>query len=155
MPLLAVSNDGRDTIIDFAKSLDSERNEEEQTGLDAEITSVLVALDSVIKPNDGGERIALTKNIRNTLNDARDESEKLKTQTVGYYVKRLGFEARHTSNGNGWLLDKERLEILKQTYNLKEGEPPKKPSEGSKGSEGSAQTLLEPKPEQKEKGFVE
>jgi hypothetical protein len=132
--LITVSNDGRENIIKFAKNTAKERLEEAKTSIDTSIIEISQGLtDSDIIVNPEKEQIFLTKTVQNKLNQDKEEQDKLKAQVVGRIIKRLGFSARHTEHGNGWLYDKERLEMLKAIY-LTSSEQPSEPSKPSKPS---------------------
>ncbi len=133
--LITISNDGRENIVKFARSVAKERLEEARTSMDTAIIEVLqdlTDLDIIVNPEK--ERVFLTKTVQNKLNLDREEQDKLDVQVVGRIIKRLGFSARHTAHGNGWLYDKEHLELLKAIYLT----PSEQPSEPSKPSEPSA-----------------
>jgi hypothetical protein len=133
--LLVISNDGRENIIKFAMNMARERLEEAKTTIDASVVEILPSLADVdIIVNAEKERVFLTKTIQSKLNQDREEQDKLKTQVVGRIIKRLGFAARHTERGNGWLYDKDRLAMLKAIYLI----PSELPSEPSNPSVPSA-----------------
>jgi hypothetical protein len=64
--------------------------------------------------------IVLTKDIAEAFNSSRKEKEQWKTRSVGWLIRRLGFNKIHTGQGNGWFIDKERLTYLQQIYGITE-----------------------------------
>lgn len=109
--LLAVSNDGRTNILKYAEKMVEIRQFEEMTSYEADVIEVM--LDENLKVEGS---VMLTKDITEKLNVNRLEKEKVKTRSVGWIIRRLGFEPRHTKNGNGWYYDKERIAYLKTIY---------------------------------------
>jgi hypothetical protein len=117
-PLLAVSNHGREELTNYAKNLYEMRRSEEKASEEAEILEILSKNNLRDKKN-----VALTKDIAESFNSSRKEKDHWKTKSIGYLVRRLGFEKVHTRNGNGWLIDEERLDYLKQVYGIDETIP--------------------------------
>lgn len=126
--LLALANDGRENILKYAKKTAEMRQFEEQTSMEAAVVEALLS-DSVAKENN----IVLTKDVANKLNETRAEKEQFKTSSVGWIIRRLGFEPRHTRAGNGWLFDKDRIDYLRSIY-LGSDTTAEKGSQGSQGS---------------------
>lgn len=116
--LLAVSNNGRENILKYAQKLHEIRSLEEKASEEAEIIQILSKNDLY---KDKG--IVLTKDITEAFNSSRNEKEGWKTRSVGYLVRRLGFDKVHTKQGNGWLIDQDRLAYLQEIYDVKEEEP--------------------------------
>lgn len=114
-PLLAVSNHGREELVKYAQNLYEMRSSEEKAGEEAEILEILSKNNLTDEKN-----IVLTKDLTDVFNSSRDDKEKWKTKSIGYLVRRLGFEKTHTRNGNGWLIDKDRLSYLLQVYGIEE-----------------------------------
>jgi hypothetical protein len=115
--LIIISNEGRENILKFAKNMLKERQEEARTTIDALIVEILQGLtDMDIIMNAEKEKIFLTRTVQNKLNEDKDSKDRLNLSAVGRIIKRLGFSARHTERGNGWLYNIEHLEILKETY---------------------------------------
>jgi hypothetical protein len=132
--LIAISNDGRENILKFARKVAKEKREEAKTTLDAAVVEILPTLaDTDMALTGEKEQVFLTKTIQNKLNQDKEEQDRLKAQAVGRVIKRLGFSARHTERGNGWLYDKEHLAMLKAIYLT-----PSEPSEPSEPSDHSA-----------------
>jgi len=127
-PLLAVANEGRENIVKYAKKVYEIRQLEEETSVEAMILNALVNSESKVV-----DRVILTKDIRDTLNEDIPEKERFKTTTVGKILRRLGFLPKHTRRGNGWIWNDSRLKLLKSRY--LPGDIP--PLEGSQGSQGS------------------
>lgn len=145
--LLAVANDGRENILAYAEKMNEMRLFEEATSIEAEVVEIMLNSDLGLFNN-----VILTKDVTEKYNASRVEREKVKTGYVGWAIRRLGFEPRHTRQGNGWLFDRERLSYLKQIY-LGEpsmhqyalGEPSlvKKGSQGSQGSQSMDVDVME------------
>jgi hypothetical protein len=132
--LLQVANDGKESIISYAQDTAKEVMEENLTTLDAEILEALFDFnkDLLHLNEEKTESVFLTKDVANEINLERLEKDKLANRTVGKIIRRLGFHARHTKHGNGWLYDTKRLETLKAIYT-----PLKVPSQPSQGSPSS------------------
>ena len=111
--LLKVSHDGRENIVKYAQNLCELRSSEEKASEEAEIVELLSKNDVINEKN-----IALTKDITEIFNSSRVEKEKWKTKSVGWLIRRLGFNKVHTGQGNGWLINKERLGYLQQIYGI-------------------------------------
>jgi hypothetical protein len=109
--LLAVSNDGRESILKYAEKMLEIRQFEEMTSYEADIVEAM--LDENLVVENG---VILTKDLTEKLNANKPEREQLKTRSVGWVIRRLGFEPRHTKHGNGWFYDKPRLDYLKSIY---------------------------------------
>jgi len=109
--LLAISNDGRENILAYANKMVEMRQFEEQTSIEAEVVEAMCN-DETLKENN----VILTKDVADKLNANRKENEKFKTNSVGYIIRRLGFEPRHTRRGNGWFYDIDRLKYLQAIY---------------------------------------
>ncbi|MEJ2271016.1 MAG: hypothetical protein P8X91_00700 [Candidatus Bathyarchaeota archaeon] len=111
--LLAVADDKKENLIDYAKKLYKTRSFEEKASEEAEIIEILTKKDIIDEKG-----IALTKDIAEEFNSSRNEKEQWKTRSIGWIMRRLGFDKIHTKNGNGWLLEKERLKYLQEIYGL-------------------------------------
>lgn len=125
--LLAVANDGRENILRYAEKMNEMRLFEEMTSIEAEVIEIMLNSNLGLLNN-----VILTKDVAEKFNENRVEREKVKAAFIGWAIRRLGFEPRHTRQGNGWLFDRERLNYLKQIYL---GEP--LAEKGSQGSQGS------------------
>ena len=128
-PLLAVTNDGHDNIIKYAKKVHEIRQLEETVGLEA---TILEAVDKASL--NAKENIILTKDIADTLNEELSDKDRFKQATVGRVMRKIGFLPRHTRKGNGWFLDPDRLKLLKAWY-LPEPTTPENHSHGSHHSQ--------------------
>jgi len=118
-PLLAVSNHGREELVKYAQNLSEMRSSEEKASEEAEVLEILSKNNLKDEKN-----VVLTKVLAEKFNESREEKETWKTKSIGYLVRRLGFEKVHTRNGNGWLIDKDRLSYLLQVYGIEEDTPP-------------------------------
>jgi len=132
--LLAVSNKGHENIINYAKKIYEMRSSEEKASEEAEIMEILSKNEIINEKN-----IALTKDIAEAFNSSRNDKEQWKTSSIGWLVRRLGFEKVHTHTGKGWLIDKERLTYLQQIYGITEQPDTPSPEKGQKGQKGHAQ----------------
>lgn len=126
-PLLAVSNEGRESILEHAKNTFEIRQMEEQATVEAELVEILAKNDLTDEKN-----IAMTKDIANAFNEDRLDREKWKTTSIGWKLRGLGFIKVHTRKGKGWVIEKSRLESLKRNYGIN-GTPPEKGQKGHKG----------------------
>jgi len=113
--LLKVSKDGRENIVKYAQKLYELRSSEEKASEEAELIEILSKNGIINEKN-----VALTKDIREMFNLSRDPKEQWKTRSVGWLVRKLGFDKVHTGKGNGWIIDKERLGYLQQIYGINE-----------------------------------
>ena len=111
--LLAVSNEGRDNILKHAKRTFEIRQFEEKATIEAELIEILSEHDLTDEKN-----VVLTKDIADIFNSERSEREKWKTTSIGWKLRGLGFIKIHTGQGNGWLIDEDRLGYLKQIYGI-------------------------------------
>jgi len=138
--LLAVSNEGREAILEHAKNTFEIRQMEEQATVEAELVEILSKNDLTDEKN-----IAMTRDIANTFNEDRPDREKWKTTSVGWKLRGLGFIKVHTRKGKGWVIDKNRLESLKRNYGLSDT-PLEKGQKGHKGHIDLDEVFEEPKP---------
>ena len=123
--LLAVSNDGRESIAAYAHELEEIRHFEEKASDEAEIVEILSENEAIMNEKS----IALTKDIAEIFNQNRPEREKYKTSSIGWIIRELGFNKVHTKTGKGWLINKDRLKYWQQIYQIDEASPEK----GQKG----------------------
>jgi len=130
-PLLAVANSGRENIVKYAENMDKIRRFEEKASVEAELIEIILKSETTLEEN-----VILSKNLATEFNKDRNEREKWKSNSVGRLMRRLGFEQRHTRQGNGWYVDRERLLYLKQIY-FGGGTTPEKPSHPSHPSHES------------------
>jgi len=128
-PLLAVTNEGHDNIVKYARKVYEIRQLEEETSVEAMILNALIESEGKVE-----DKVILTKDIRVTLNEDIPEKERFKTTTIGRIMGRLGFLPKHTRRGNGWIWNDSRLKLLKNRYSPEGGTHP---GEGSQGSQGS------------------
>lgn len=118
--LLAVSNEGYKNIMKYAKKVYEMRSFEEKASEEAEIVEIL------LKKNLIDERsFVLTKDLTEEFNLNRSEREKWKTSSIGWLVRRLGFNKIHTNRGNGWQIDGDRLKYLGEIYSIETLSPEK------------------------------
>jgi len=118
--LLAVSNEGHENILKHARKTFEIRQFEEKASVEAEIIEIL----SKNELNDE-KNIVLTKDLTEIFNSNRLDGEKWKTRSVGWKLRGLGFIKIHTGQGNGWLIDEDRLRYLQQIYGLETPSPEK------------------------------
>jgi len=93
--LLAVSNDGRESIAAYARELEEIRQFEEKASDEAEIVEILSENEAIMNEKS----IVLTKDIAEIFNRNRPEREKYKTNNVGWIIRELGFNKVHTRDG--------------------------------------------------------
>jgi hypothetical protein len=110
-PLVAVSNEGSENIVKYAKKVFEIRQLEEETTVEAMVLNALIDSKSKLEEN-----VILTKDIRDTLNIDIPKKEQFKTTTVGRIMRRLGFICKHTLRGNGWVWNDSRVQLLKSRY---------------------------------------
>jgi len=125
--LLAVSNEGRENIEKYAHKVYEMRNSEQKASEEAEIVEILSKNGLISEKN-----VALTREIADTFNSSRKEKEHWKTRSVGWLVRKLGFEKVHTGQGNGCFIDRERLTYLQQIYGITENPLPPPPEKVQK-----------------------
>jgi len=118
--LLAVSNEGHENILKHARKTFEIRQFEEKASVEAEIIEILSKNELTDEKN-----IVLTKDLTEIFNSNRLEGEKWKTRSVGWKLRGLGFIKIHTGQGNGWLIDEDRLRYLQQIYGLETPSPEK------------------------------
>jgi len=118
--LFAVSNEGHENILKHAKKTFEIRQFEEKASVEAEIIEIL----SKNELNDE-KGIVLTKDLTEIFNSTRLDGEKWKTRSVGWKLRGLGFIKIHTGQGNGWLIDEDRLRYLQQIYGIETASPEK------------------------------
>jgi hypothetical protein len=117
LSLLSVANDGRESIMKFAENMATERLEESKTGLDADIIEILCKIDeSDLEENAKHEKILPIKTVKAQLNKSRDETDQYGSEIIGRTLKKLGFQLRRLRNGNGYLYDVERMNLLRGIY---------------------------------------
>lgn len=125
--LLAVSNEGRESILEHAKNTFEIRQMEEQATIEAELVEILSKHDLTDEKN-----VAMTRDIANAFNEDRPDREKWKTTSIGWKLRGLGFIKVHTRKGKGWVIEKNRLESLKRNYGI-DIPPLEKGQKGHKG----------------------
>lgn len=118
--LFAVSNEGRDNILKHARKTFEIRQFEEKASVEAELIEILSKND--LRDEKG---IVLTKDLTEIFNSTRLEGEKWKSSSVGWRLRGLGFIKIHTGQGNGWLIDEDRLRYLQQVYGIESSSPEK------------------------------
>jgi hypothetical protein len=106
-----VANAGYENIVKYAKKVYEIRQLEEQTTVEAMVLEALLNTESKVE-----NRVVLTKDIRETLNEGLPEKERFKTRTVGRIMSKMGFISKHTMQGNGFIWDQNRIKILKDRY---------------------------------------
>lgn len=111
--LLAVSNEGRERIADYAVRMDNVTAQEEMASEEAELVHLLS------KMGIGGDNVVLTSAIKDAWNKERPKEEQWNSRSLGWLIRRLGFTQKHTNKGNGWLLERARLKYLADTYTTK------------------------------------
>ena len=118
--LFAVSNEGHENILKHAKKTFEIRQFEEKASVEAEIIEILSKKELADEKN-----IVLTKDLTEIFNSTRLEGEKWKSSSVGWRLRGLGFIKIHTGQGNGWLIDEDRLRYLQQIYGIENPSPEK------------------------------
>jgi hypothetical protein len=116
--LLAVSNEGRENILEHAKNTFEMRQMEQHASIEATIIEILVKNNIIDEKN-----IVMTKDIADIINKDSSDRDKWKTSSLGWKVRGLGFQKVHCGSGNGWLINKKRLAYLAQDYGIKETSP--------------------------------
>ena len=118
--LLAVSNEGHENIMKYAHKLYEMRSFEEKASEEAEIVEILIKKSLIDEKS-----FVLTKDLTEEFNSSRSEREKWKTSSVGWLIRRLGFNKIHTKRGNGWHIDEDRLKYLGEIYGIEPPSPEK------------------------------
>jgi hypothetical protein len=116
-PLLTVANDGKESILSFVEGIAAERAAEDLAGIDAEIVGALANLTAEdLVHDDTREPVVLNLTLEGRINKDRSEQDKLKNQTIGRLMKRLGFTKRRVHDGRGWFYDESLVKDLKRIY---------------------------------------
>jgi len=101
----------RENILKHATKTFEIRQFEEKASVEAEMIEILSR--NGLRDERG---IVLTKDLTEIFNSTRLDREKWKTRSVGWKLRGLGFIKIHTGQGNGWLIDEDRLHYLQQIY---------------------------------------
>lgn len=117
-PLLAVSNEGCESILEHAQNMFEIRQMEQQATIEAELVEILARDDLVDEKG-----VAMTKDIAAVFNETRLEREQWKTRSIGWKIRGLGFLNVNTGHGKGWVIEPNRLESLKRNYGLNDNLP--------------------------------
>ena len=131
--LVAVSNHGRENILEYAREMLKDRQFEELTSVEADIVKIMS--DSTISKTNN---IILTKDITDKLNIDRSDKDKYKTRSVGWIIRRLGFKPRRSGTNKGWLFDQDRLKKLAEIYLIEPEELTPFQKNGTNGKNGTA-----------------
>lgn len=133
-PLIAVtdgSKEAKENILSYAQKIADIRENEEKSGVEADIIQIIIN-GGISKENN----VVLTSDLTNALNSGRDKNDLFKRGFVGWVMKRLGFEKRHTYRGNGWYCDEEKLAYLSKIYLIED-------TTSGKGSDSSDSSGLQ------------
>lgn len=130
--LLKVSNEGAETILDYAKSMKDVRESEEQTTYQFQVLEAMLRCKEDVV--DGK---VLTKTIREKMNTGLDDKEKFSTRYVTSLLSNLGFKKTHMREGVGILWNEKMFQ-----YRLKQYRIPDTPVESSRSSQPSRDGLL-------------
>jgi len=111
-PLVKVSNNGKNNIIDYALSLYRDQIDEEQASVEAQVVNAIIESADMVEKGKIG-----LKTIAETFNRDLPENEKWHTRTVGSVVRRLGFKTCRVSGGRiGFYWNPTLIERLKKRY---------------------------------------
>lgn len=117
-PLIFVANHGKEAILSYAKEAYHYMIEEEGTSIEAEIVETLINCYEFV--NSGW---IATRTITNSFNEDKPVNEQWKSNSVGRYMKKLGFKPSRRNTGAGWIYDRKRLERLAERYTIPLPEP--------------------------------
>lgn len=135
--LLRVVPKGRENIRNYAERMTEKRRSDKRTGVEAEIVRILISEDLDIVEN-----FVLTRDLKEKFNVGRNKKEMYKTSSIGRIMRKLHFKKEHKRGGNGWIIDPDKLEYLKEYYEV-EKEGGNTSGEGSQGSHGSQKNIDE------------
>lgn len=117
--LYQIANEGKENILEYAKKTYEKRLDIEETSLEAEVLQYIVDLEPEVE-----NQFIETKAVANKFNEGRSDKEKWKTRSIGYLIRRLGFEPKRGTGGvRGWKWDSKRIEYLKKRYRIGGGTP--------------------------------
>ncbi len=115
----------KEDLLAFAIEEQKRRQESEHTSTEAEVARVVVHLSK------GLTELSI-RAVTNAFNEPRTLREQWKAAGVARILQRLGFNSRHTRNGNMIQLKPDLLAYLKTRYNITDETEPTQPTEQSK-----------------------
>lgn len=145
---VAPSDSSRNELTQVAMGVFEAQKEEAATGLEAEVVKVVLSAQDKAIDN----RLPV-ETVVNELNLGRAEGDKVRPETIGWILKRLGFTKKRMQNRVGTraiLLDGELLDRLKTTYDVDVTETPNRAINGGLydfvevGSDGQKEDLEKP-----------
>lgn len=116
--LLSISNAGTKSILDFAKTMFTNRQNEEQTTMEFQILEALLKCQDSV--NNGR---LLAKKVTETLNEGLETNERFTTNYVTRILSELGFKKVHLKKGVGVIWDKVMIEYRTKQYRIEEDTP--------------------------------
>jgi hypothetical protein len=133
-PLIAVSpsEEIRQKVSEFARSVYSRRLEEERASVEAGMVQVVLSLADKV---EGGK--LTIKAITEAFNQGKPEKQQWRPESIGRFLKRLGFsKTRIGSKGQTAInYENDLVDYLAKRYGLAPSEKPSEPSEPSVGME--------------------
>ncbi len=150
-PLIAVSpsEEVRQEISKFAKEVYTKRVEEEKASREAEIVEILLSLQGEAESG----KLSIQA-ITEKFNEGRTEKQQWKPESIGRWLKRLGFDKTRIGKGYAAIFyDVSLIGYLAQRYTLEKPSLPSLPSmgmeryvngrgEGCEGCEGTSKVCL-------------
>jgi len=124
-PLIAVSpsEEIRKNLSEYAKEVYCKRLEEEKASREAEFVEILLNLKDQVKNGKLATQIVTEK-----FNEGKPEKQQWKPESIGRWLKRLGFNSCYISKGyRGIFYDLNLLGYLTNRYGSKEPQQPQQP----------------------------
>ena len=119
-PLLKLADNekARENIVSYALSVWEERNEEDATGVEAEVLNAIKLTHSDLESGKFSTRLVTTY-----FNANKPDKEHWKASSIGRMVKRLGFKPKRMSGGTaGWIYNARLVDKLLEQYAVVNGE---------------------------------
>ena len=112
-PLVTVSNHGRDNIVSYAKDSYALMEDEESNTEEAQIVLAIIDSYGLIKKG-----FIQTSSITDNYNMGLSDNDKQTNRSIGWIMKRLGFNGKRMNSNRGWIIDPYRMERLCARYGL-------------------------------------
>lgn len=121
-PLITIADneEARQNIINFAIDTYKETQEEESSGVEAEILQIIIQCRDRLQSGKFA-----TKWVADFFNSDRSDKEEWKTSTIGKAIKTLGFKPKRMTGGaSGYVFDAELIQNLSERYDIPPSEYP-------------------------------
>lgn len=120
-PLITICSDENfgKNITDYATDSFKDLQEEDSTGVEAQVVSAIIAACNYLESGAEGIWKFSTARVTEAFNMDKNEKEQWRSTSVGRVIKRLGFKSRRMGGGTaGYEFDSDKLEKLCSTYSL-------------------------------------